>query len=136
MRVKSLCPQCPVYTACQERGYLSQPSHITTMPRHNYLGLEQTFFGPTRIGSVRKNSLNPLNGTQRLCIVSSMQIGRDYFWDCSISSERLEEWRVNWQGHALGNFAETLMNTLEIESEPDDFVVRRIRRNSTGISAT
>ena len=39
----------------------------------------------------------------------------------------MEEWRVNWRGDALGNFAEALMNTLEIDSEPDDFVVRRIR---------
>ena len=25
---ESICPQCPVYTACQERGYLSQPARL------------------------------------------------------------------------------------------------------------
>ena len=122
---ETLCPQCPVYTACQERGYLSQPATLQRAETQLF-GFEQTFLDPQELAVLEK-ILKPTNGTQRLCIVSSIK-SDGLFLGCSISSERLEEWRVNWQGHALGNFAETLMNTLEIESEPDDFVVRRIRR--------
>ena len=121
---ETLCPQCPVYTACQERGYLSQPATLQRAETQLF-GFEQTFLDPQELAVLEK-ILKPTNGTQRLCIVSSIK-SDGLFLGCSISSERLEEWRVNWQGHTLGNFAETLMNTLEIESEPDDFVVRRIR---------
>ena len=34
---------------------------------------------------------------------------------------------MNWQGNALGNFAKALLNTLEIGTEPDDIIVKRIR---------
>ncbi len=121
---ETLCPQCPVYTACQERGYLSQPATLQRAETQLF-GFHQKFLDPQELAVLEK-ILKPINGTQRLCIVSSIK-SDGLFLGCSISSERLEEWRVNWQGHALGNFAEALINTLEIESEPDDFVVRRIR---------
>ena len=121
---ETLCPQCPVYTACQERGYLSQPATLQRAETQLF-GFHQKFLDPQELAVLEK-ILKPINGTQRLCIVSSIK-SDGLFLGCSISSERLEEWRVNWQGHALGNFAEALINTLEIESEPDDFVIRRIR---------
>ena len=122
---ETLCPQCPVYTTCQERGYLSQP---TTLQRAKTLifGFNQTFLDPQEL-SISEKILEPLNDTKRLCIVSSMKTD-GLFLECSISTERLEEWRVNWQGDVLGNFAEALVNILKIEGEPDDFVVRRIRK--------
>ena len=121
---ETLCPQCPVYTACQERGYLSQAATLQRAETQLF-GFYQTFLDPQELAVLEK-ILKPTNGTQRLCIISSIK-SDGLFLGCSISSENLEEWRVNWQGQALGNFAEALMNTLEIESEPDDFVVRRIR---------
>ena len=121
---ETLCPECPVYTACQERGYLSQPATLQRA-KTQIFGFNQTFLNPEQL-AVSEKILEPLNGTQRLCIVSSTKAD-GFFWECRISREKLKEWRVNWQGHVLGNFAEALVNTLEIESEPDDFAVRRIR---------
>ena len=119
-----LCPQCPVYTVCQERGYLSQPATLQRA-KTQIFGFEQTFLDPKEL-ALSEEILEPLNDTERLCIVSSLRTD-GLFLRCSLSRERLEEWRVNWQGHALGNFALALMNILEIESDPDDFAVRRIR---------
>ena len=119
-----LCPQCPVYTACQERGYLSQPSKLQEA-KTQIFGFHQTFLDPQEL-AVSEKILQPLNDTERLWIVSSTKTDA-LFLECRISRERLEEWCVNWRGDALGNFAEALRNTLEINSDPDDFVVRRIR---------
>ena len=119
-----LCPQCPVYKACQERGYLSQPSKLQEA-KTQIFGFHQTFLDPQQL-AVSEKILEPIDDTERLCVVSSVKTD-GLFLQCGISRERLEEWSVNWQGHALGHFAEALMNTLEIESDPDDFVVRRIR---------
>ena len=119
-----LCPQCPVYTTCQARGYLSQP---TTLQRAKtqLFGFNQTFLDPQQL-AVSAELLEPIDDTQRLCVVSTR--GADgLFLKCGISRERLEEWRVNWQASALGNFTQALLNTLEIESEPDNLVVKRIR---------
>ena len=121
---ETLCPQCPVYTACQERGYLSQPATLQRA-KTQIFGFNQTFLDPKQL-AMSEQILEPLNDTERLCIVSSLKTD-GLFLGCSISRERLEEWLVSWQGHAFGNFAQALMNTLEIESEPDDSVVRRIR---------
>ena len=121
---ETLCPECPVYTACQERGYLSQPATLQRA-KTQLFGFHQTFLNPEQL-AVSEKILQPLNDTDRLCIVGSTK-SDGFFWECRISRERLEEWCVNWRGDALGNFAQALMNTLEIDSEPDNFVVRRIR---------
>ncbi len=121
---ETLCPECPVYTACHERGYLSQPATLQRAKTQMF-GSHHTFLNPEQL-AVSEKVLQPLNDTERLCIVGSLKTD-GFFWECRISRERLEEWRVNWQGHTLGNFAQALVNILEIESEPDDPVIRRIR---------
>ena len=119
-----LCPQCPVYTACQERGYLSQPSKLQEA-KTQIFGFHQKFLDPQEL-AVSEKILQPINDTERLCIVSSTKTDA-LFLECRISRERLEAWCVNWRGNTLGHFAEALMNTLDIDSDPDDFAVRRIR---------
>ena len=119
-----LCPECPVYTVCQERGYLSQPSTLQGA-KTQLFGHHQMFLDPQRLAG-SEEILDPVDGKERVCIVS---VGRTdgLFLECGISKDRLEEWRVNWQGHALGNFAQALLNTLEIESESGNIVTQRIR---------
>lgn len=120
---ETLCPQCPVYTPCQERGYLSQP---TTLQRSEtqLFGFHQTFLDPQQLAASEK-ILEPIDDTQRLCIVSPRI--EELFLECGISRDTLEEWRVNWQASALGNFAQALLNALEVESGPANIVTKRIR---------
>ena len=121
---ETLCPQCPVYTICQECGYLSQP---TTLQRAEtqVFGFKQKFLDPQKlVGS--EEILEPVDGKERVCIVSVGRTDR-LFLECGISRDRLEEWRVNWRASALGNFAQALLNTLEIESESGNTVTKRIR---------
>ncbi len=121
---ETLCPECPVYTQCQEQGYLSQPAtfqHAETQ----IFGSAQMFLDPQQL-AVSEKIFEPLNDTDRLCIVSSVKTDA-LFLGCGISRERLKTWHVSWQGEALGNFAQALLNTLEIKSGPGNLVVRRIR---------
>ena len=122
--IETLCQRCPVYTACQARGYLSQPAALQGA-KTQIFGFNQTFLDPKEL-AVSKKILEPINGTQRLCIVSSTKTD-ELFLECSISRQRLEEWCLNWQGKVLGNFAQALLNTLEVESEPDNIATKRIR---------
>ena len=121
---ETLCPACPVYTECQERGYLSQPATLQRA-KTQIFGFEQTFLNPEQL-AVSEEILKPVADMQRFCTVSSLKTD-GLFLGCGISKDRLAEWCVNWEGHAFGNFAQAVMNTLEIENEPDDFAVRRLR---------
>ena len=121
---ETLCPQCPVYTACQERGYLSQLATLQSA-KTQIFGSNLKFLNPEQL-AVSEELLAPINDRERLCIASSMKTD-GLFWQCGISKDRLEEWCVNWQARALGNFAQALLNALETENRPDNTVTKRIR---------
>ena len=72
-----LCPQCPIYTACQERGYLSQPDTLQRAETQIF-GFHQTFLDPQEL-AVSEKLLAPLDGRERLCIVSSMKTDGLFF---------------------------------------------------------
>ena len=121
---ETLCPRCPVYTICQERGYLSQSTALQRA-KTQLFGFRQKFLDPQELtGS--EELLEPIDDLQRLCIVSTWRTG-GLFLECSISKDRLEKWRVNWQASPLGGFAQALLNALEIESESGNIVTTRIR---------
>ena len=121
---ESICPKCPVYMECQERGYLSQPIALQRA-QAQISGQPQLFFNP-RYGEMVEEMLGQDNEAERLCIVDEAE-AHELFLECSLSQEILEAWSVNWQGSALGNFARALLNALEIKGEPDGNAVRRIR---------
>ncbi len=66
------------------------------------------------------------NGTQTICIIN---VTREYglFLKCGLSKTILEEWVVNWQNSALGNFAIALLNAVEIRDNSHADAIRRIR---------
>ncbi len=121
---ESICPQCPVYVECQQRGYLSQPAALQRA-QAQISGRPQLFFNP-KYSEMVEEMLGQDDETERLCIVDEAE-AHELFLECSLSQEVLEAWSVNWQGSALGNFARALLNALEIKGEPDGNAVRRIR---------
>ena len=123
--IETLCRECPVYSTCQERGFLSQPRKLQAVQTQLF-GFDQTFLHPQDL-AVLETTLQSLNNTHRLCILDSVKTER-LFLECRLSKNRLQQWTTNWQSQVLGDFALALLNTLEMESEPDDSVVRRIRR--------
>ena len=121
---ETICPKCPVYTDCQQRGYLSQAT-ASQRAKTQIFGFCQMFLDPEFSTIVEKN-LEPIDDRERLCIIDEMETNK-LFLECNISRNMLEDWSVNWQGSALGNFAHALLNVLAIENESDDSVVKRIR---------
>ncbi len=121
---ESICPQCPVYTECQQRGYLSQPTTMQSTKAH-LSGTHQLFLNPLHSEMVEE-ILKPIDNTERLCIIDEAQ-AHQLFFACKVTKNTLEKWSMDWQSGALGNFAKALLNTLEARSEPDNNPVRRIR---------
>ena len=120
---ESICPQCLVYTECQQHGYLSQPA-VSQRAKTQLCGKDQLFLDPQHSELVEA-MLKQSDNTERLCIIDEAE-AYELFPECNVSKNTLEEWSVNWQGKALGNFAKALLNALETESESDN-PVRRIR---------
>ena len=119
-----ICPQCPVYTECKERGYLSQPARLNSV-NAQISGTPFQFFDPQYTEIVEK-FLEPVDDTERLCIIDAIN-GYDLFFECDVSKRILEEWCVNWQEDVLGQFAQALLYALEMSKDPNDNAVRRIR---------
>ena len=123
---ESICPECRVYTACQERGYLSQPSTLQTSQVKIIEGRHR-FLDP-HYEEIVEQLLETGDGTQPLCIINAAthtEFG--LFPKCELSKNILEEWRVNWQGKALGNFAIAFLNAAEIRDKSPADAIRRLR---------
>lgn len=121
---ESICPNCPVYTECQQRGYLSQSATLQHAKAHIAL-TDQLFFDP-RYGKIVEDILRAVDGTEKLCIIDEIH-APELFLKYALSRNVLEAWRVNWKGRVLGNFADALLNILDLKDKSRDDIARRIR---------
>ncbi len=121
-----ICPQCPVWTECQERGYLSQP---LTLQHANaqITPIGKLFLDPRHTHLVQQ-TLGSTNDPERICIIDERKTEiENLFFECLIPKKVIEEWSVNWQGKALGNFAVALMNALKTQRKPHNNPIGQIR---------
>ena len=121
---ESICPSCPVYEACQERGYLSQFA-VLQSANVQILPPPKLFFDP-QYAELTEEILKREDKTERLCIVTEAQ-AQKLFLECKLSKDILEAWVTNWQGYALGNFAKTLLSALEIRDKRYADAVKGLR---------
>ena len=120
----SICPQCPVYRDCQQRGYLSQPTalqHAKAQISTTY----QLFYNPHSTEALEE-ILGQDDQTERICILDETH-AHELFLKCELSKNILEAWRINSEGYALGNFAKALLNVLEIKNTAHGGLVKRVR---------
>ena len=121
---ESICPRCPVYTECQQRGYLSQA--ITLKNADAQISNALRLFWDPQHAKTATEFLEPVDGNERLCVIDEVE-RRMLFVQFRISKDTLENWSVNWRGYALGNFASALLSALEIKGEIDENPIRRVR---------
>ena len=122
---ESICPQCPVYTECQERGYLSQPTALRRA-KAQIIAIPQLLFNPQHM-ELAEAVLGQADRTEeRVGIINDLQVD-DLFLKCRLSKNAVEQWSVNWKGHALGNFAKTLLNALDVSGKSHADAVKRVR---------
>ncbi len=119
-----ICPQCRVYTTCQERGYLSQSSTLQTA-KAQILEDFRLFLDP-QYGKIVEQLLEARDGTHPLCIIDLMRENQ-LFLKCRLSKTTLEEWVGNWKGNALGNFAILLLNAVGIRDKSHAHSIKRLR---------
>ena len=123
---ESICPRCPVNTECKERGYLSQ-FHTVKHVKAQITPSIQLFLNPKRAQSPQ-HIFESEDETERICIIDEGKTSVDHlFLECRISKNTLQQWRVNWNESALGNFAIALMNALETPNEPYGSPIGQIR---------
>ena len=63
---------------------------------------------------------------ETLCAIK-VRTAPELFAKCMILINTLQAWEVNWQGRALGNFAKTLRNALEIKGKHHSDAVKGVR---------
>ena len=119
---KNICLSCPVYAACQMRGYLSQ---FETFKEKQVIVSEiPNLFLDRRYAAF----VNALVIPDRVCIIndSESQLAK-LFSQYHLPSEILESWLINWSGTALGQFAKTVLNAIRITNSQHGDIAKRIR---------
>ena len=101
----------------QKQNLPSEKIEISTIP--------QLFFDPQH-SEVVEEMLEKIDDTEPLCIVPRTKAHK-LFPECKISKNVLEEWSINWNGSALGNFTKTLLHAVEIKDKSHADSVKRIR---------
>lgn len=120
-----LCPQCPVYQECQERGYLSQPAAMRQAKKQIFVS-HHMFFNPHHAILLDDILKQTEQDEIRQCIIFNKRSYR-FFLLCNLSIEVINQWIENWKGNALGNFARNLLHTLEIKRQSHSDAVKRLR---------
>lgn len=122
----SICPQCPVYTTCQERGFLSQSSTLQST-KAQVLPLAQLFINPEHADTLEQ-IIEPVDGAERICIIDERRSEiEDLFINCKLSTHVLREWTVNWEGDTLAGFATALLSAIELYGRSEGNPITRIR---------
>ena len=97
----------------------------TTTRKDTIITIPKPFFAPYYAETV-KEILGQADETERLCIINEANPDA-LSLRCRIPKDTLKEWIVNWQGYALGNFAKTLLHTLQITDKRHSDAVKGIR---------
>ena len=122
----SICPSCPVWTTCQERGFLSQLLALQSV-KAQIVPHGQLFINPEYADTAKK-ILEPTDETERICIIDERKAEiENLFIRCELPINVLNEWIVNWEGEVLGNFAKALLSAIEPYGKSDGNPITRIR---------
>ena len=119
---KSICPSCPVYDACQTRGYLSQ---LETLKEKQVIVSDiPNLFLDRRYAAFVDALIVP----NRICVIddSESQLTK-LFSAHHLSTEILENWLIKWSPAALGQFAKTVLNAIRITDSQHGDIAKRIR---------
>lgn len=122
----SICQSCPVYTTCQERGFLSQPRTLQSV-KAQLSPSRQLFINPKHTDTVEQ-ILEQTDETERICIIDGRKAEiENLFITCELSTTVLKEWSVNWEGGILANFAKALLSAIEPYGRSNGNPITRIR---------
>ena len=119
---KSICPSCPVYDACHARGYLSQ---FKTLKEKQVIVADiPNLFLDRRYAAFVDTLIAP----DTVCIINDSESQlTNLFSEHHLSTEVFESWLINWSRAALGQFAKTALNAIQITDSQHGDIAKRIR---------
>ena len=118
-----ICPKCPVYEECQERGYLSQYESIKEASVMVCGTPHQLLIDP----QYAEPMSDVFDGTDRIYVVNYIYAS-DLFVKNWLPMQLLETWVEYWECSVLGDFAHALLNAININTRDlTDNIATRIR---------
>ena len=124
---EALCLNVPDVECAAEVEQFLQKRNVRSVQTAKAQTLEdfRLFLDP-QYAEIAEQLLEGNDGTQTICIINAVR-EHELFLECGLSKTILEEWVVNWQDSALGNFAIALLNAVEIRDNSHADSIRRIR---------
>ena len=118
-----ICPKCPVYEECQDRGYLSQYESIRETAVMVCGTPHQLLMNP----QYAKPMHDVLDGTDRVYVVNYIYAS-DLFVENRLPIQLLKTWIEYWECSVLGDFAHALLNAININTRDlTDNIATRVR---------
>ena len=105
---------------------LNVPDADTFQTTQAQIHQDHRLFLDPQYAKTAEQILERRDGTQQLCIIN-VEREDQLFLECELSKTTLEQWVVNWQERALGNFAAALLNATEIRDEFHANAIKRLR---------
>ena len=106
----AVCSKCEVWAECIEKRYLSQtPKAQETQVL--CIAQPNLFLDPLHRGFFRQ--LSKGQPSDRICVIDEAK-AHDLFIECSLSKTVLQRWVKDWAGESLGDFAEKVLDLLEV----------------------
>ena len=109
-----VCPGCPMYNACINKGHLSQTS-VAQASQVLCIAQPKLFIDPQYTGFF--NQLSRSQPSDRVCIIDEAK-PHDMYIECQLSKTLLQQWVRDWAGEKLGICAERMLSMLEVHSLP------------------
>lgn len=108
----AVCSSCEVQSECRSDGYLSQRP-LAQKTQVLCIAQPKLFLDPLHRGFFRE--LSKGQPSDRVCVIDEAK-AHDLFIDCSLPKAVLQQWVRDWAGEALGDFAEKVLDMLEVKT--------------------
>ena len=108
----SVCSKCEVQSECRSNGYLSQ-TPLAQKSQVLCIAQPKLFLDPLHRGFFRE--LSKGQPSDRVCVVDEAK-AHELFIECSLSKAVLQQWVRDWAGESLGDFAEKVIDMLEVHT--------------------
>lgn len=118
----AICLNVPNDALAAETAQLLQNRNVGNA---QILGDRRLFLDP-QYTEVAEQLLEVGDGTQRVCLISATRANQ-LFLEYELSKATLEAWVANRQGDALGKFAITVLNAVEIRNNSHADFIKRLR---------
>ena len=122
----AVCSTCEVQRDCRSTRYLSQMPNAQNA-QVLCIAQPKLFLDPLHRGFFRELSRG--QPSDRICVIDEAK-AHDLFIDCPLPKAILQQWVRDWAGEALGDFAEKVIDMLEVKTLSPYAITKLVNRFS------